>query len=633
MRRLAFLVGIAALLAIHEPPARACGCLSPPAPAVVPGDYAINQSAEQIIFETTPGWVTAHVLIRYSGDPSQFAWIVPVPEVPTELGISPVSAFGLLDQATGPQLSIAVQDACPQSAWICHYDEPSPSFGCGGAAKEAGAFPTASGDASVGALDAGGGAPPVQVISTQTVGDYQTVTFRASEASAATQWLHDNGFIVNQTTSIFMESYIQQNMVFLAAKLLPGAGVSAIKPLRMKYRADYPMVPLVLTAVAAQPNLTVTAFVYGSDPFRPMGHPVVTIDGGRLAADPAGRINYPMVLARTIDEAGGDAFAIEYRGYSSPSVVGESTCCTGGNDDDFCGLGNDGQCECPGDSWDATDCASDGDLVDGVTLLNQLGQTYPSLTRITTRISPEEMTFDPQFEPDPGALATGNLTVSGSQISVANCSDRVIDHQVLADTTARAGCTSMYCGPQGQCVTTASGPACACNAGFVAQQFTDLDDHPSVTCVPQTPPCDLRAGGDVLPDACAGVSCGAGECIDRNGVAVCACNPGAAATLGATAPHCDTIAIQTMTPGAQNYSSALAGIHVCAPVPPDCGDAKLERIDVDNPGVDCGDATPPADKQYSPSSGGCQQSRSSQGVTFMAMLFAALVVVVRRRRR
>ena len=77
------------------------------------------------------------------------------------------------------------------------------------------------------------------------------------------------------------------------------AGVDAIKPLKLKYRANFPMVPLVLTAVAAEPNLTVTSFIYGDRAFKPMGHPTATIDARRLARDGTGRLNYPMVLART----------------------------------------------------------------------------------------------------------------------------------------------------------------------------------------------------------------------------------------------------------------------------------------------------------------------------------------------
>src|SRR5512139_2573351 len=114
-----------ALLA-DTPTARACGCLSPP--AVTEGEFAVNQRAEQIIFEVEPGWVTAHVLIKYAGDPAQFAWIVPVPEVP-ELAISPVSAFGLLDNLTSPQISVSSENICPISEWKCEYAAPAH---CGG---------------------------------------------------------------------------------------------------------------------------------------------------------------------------------------------------------------------------------------------------------------------------------------------------------------------------------------------------------------------------------------------------------------------------------------------------------------------------------------------------------------------
>src|SRR5687767_4865158 len=63
--------------------ADACGCVSPPVPDPLgKKDYAVNQLAEQIIFEVEQNWVTAHVLIKYAGDPQQFAWIVPVAEAP-----------------------------------------------------------------------------------------------------------------------------------------------------------------------------------------------------------------------------------------------------------------------------------------------------------------------------------------------------------------------------------------------------------------------------------------------------------------------------------------------------------------------------------------------------------------------
>jgi len=606
--------------------AAACGCLSPP--AVTAGDFAVNQEAEQIIFETEPGWVTAHVLIKYAGAPEKFAWIVPVPDAP-ELGVSPVSTFGLLDKLTAPDVAVQVEDICPTSAWSCNYFDPTCGTrgvddGFGGALADAGATP-------------GGSDPGVTVLDQKVVGDYQTVTFRANEAGAATQWLRDNGFIVNQTTSIYMEPYVQANMVFVAIKLVPGAGISAIKPLRLRYRSAFPMVPLVLTAVAAEPHLTVTSFIYGDKPFRPMGHPIVTLDGARLAQDPRGRLNYPMLLARTIDEAGGDGFAIEYRGGSVRPTFGNSCC---GDAFDRCSIGGDGQCQCPGDAFDQTDCADQGDLLDGVALLDALATAHPTLTRITTRVSPEEMTFDPQFEIDYGAALSGRLTLRATQPSLARCRPSVIDQPKLAEVDALQGCAAVYCGLGAHCVTTAAGAGCDCGDGTVAQQFIDLDGKPSVTCVPQTPTCDLRAGGDPLPDACAGVDCGAGKCHDRNGIPVCACDAGAGAVAGiATAPRCSPIQRSSQTPGAQDFSEGLRALDVCAPPPPTCGDnGYLVHTGTSRPGVACGVVDPPLIDQVpwnKPDCGafGCGGCDGARGpLSSVIVVWIALGLVLLRRR-
>lgn len=621
-----------AALLVDSAPAQACGCLSPP--AVEEGEYAVNQRAEQIIFEVEPGWVTAHVLIKYAGDPAKFAWIVPVPEIP-ELAISPLTAFGLLDKATSPTVSVDVRDVCPISEYSCAYPEVSHcanDFASGGDddsnLADAGAF----GDAGT-----GGG---VTVINEQVVGDYQTVTFRASEAAAATQWLRDNGFIVNNTTSIYMESYVQANMVFVAAKLVPGAGASSIKPLRMKYRAAYPQVPLVLTAVAAQPHLTVTSFVFADKPFKPQGHPIVQIDQERIAQDATGRTNYPMVLARTVDEAGGDGFAIEYRGLPvRPEFGGMSAqCCAGPND--FCGVANNNQCECPRGELDLEDCNKTSDIVEGVKLLDALADKYSTVTRLTTRVSAEEMTFDPAFEAEFTTQQPVRTSLFGVQKSLDNCSSAVVDKPAFEAIEAVQGCATIYCGA-GECMATEAGAGCACNAGYVAQRFDDLDGKPSVTCVPQTPPCDLRAGGDVLPDACVGVDCGAGVCMDRNGVAVCACNAGAAAVAGTTdVARCAATTSSSHSPGAQDYSDALADLDVCAPAPPSCGEnGWLVKGTSPRPGVACGATPKPPASAMIPklgkscgACGGCSTDGGAPIGGMLAGLFVFITLVIRRRR-
>ncbi len=628
--------------------ADACGCVSPPVPDPLgKSDYAVNQLAEQIIFEVEQNWITAHILIKYSGDPEQFAWIVPVAEAP-ELSLSPVSAFGMLDRATAPDVAVNVDDLCPVSEWACQY-HPAPD--CGGGGGGCGMSAQSAGDDDFGAaLDAGasssdgatGGEPPVTVIDTEVVGDYQTVTFRATEAAAAAQWLRDNGFIVNPTTTLYMEPYVEANMVFVAAKLVPGAGVGAIKPLRMRFRAPFPMIPLVLTAVAAEPHLTVTAFIFGAQPFRPMSHPVVTIDPARIAQDRDGRNNYPMVLARTIDEAGGDGFAVEYRGAPIRPQFGQTTsCCDGAFD--FCGVGGNQKCECPRDDFDQTDCAAVGDVVEGVALLDDLATRHQRLTRITTRISPEEMRFDPTFEPDAGAPLFGRLQARGSQASLDRCWTRVIDQNEYAELDAKQDCAAMYCGA-GECVTTETGAACACDAGQVARRFLDLDGLPSVTCIPATPPVDLGAGGLALPDACAGLSCGMGSCVDRNGAPVCECDGGAAAVAGDTGPlpRCEPIDELTRGPGGADFSEPLRALAVCAPPPPACSEGGWHaKVTSPRVGVECGDATPSAEQQEIPPEPNCEGvrgiygcgCRGGQPAGALALAWIVGFLLIRRRRR
>lgn len=635
--RVAIWLSLAAVLGtlVGEPKvADACGCVSPP--AVTAGDYAVNQRAEQIIFEVEPNWVTAHVLIKYSGKPESFGWLVPVPEVP-ELAISPISAFGLIDKATEPDITVDTQNLCPTSAWTCAYhDQPS----CGRSSDDSpDGFGGGFADAGANGTDQ---PPPVTVINEQVVGDYQTVTFRANEAAAATQWLNDNGFITNPTTSIYMEPYVQANMVFVAAKLVPGAGVSSIKPLKMKYRAAFPTVPLLLTAVAADPHLTVTSYIFSDKPFRPQGHGTVTIDPNRIARDTAGRLNYPMVLARTIDEGGGDKFVIEYRGQSLPTTYGNNSCCSNGGSD-FCGIGQNDKCECPGNEFDAEDCAKQGDLVEGVALVDALAEKYPTLTRITTRVSAEEMSFDPTYERDTSNVGlSGRMFVRGKQPSLAACESRVIDKQRYEEIAAATDCSSLYCGLGSTCVTTAAGAACQCAAGTVAQRFGDLDGTASVTCVPATPPVDLRAGGIVLPDACATASCGSGTCIDRNGVAVCACAPNSAARAGTgSSPRCEPIVGSTHTAGAMDYSEPLRELDVCAPPPPSCGpDGWLQKTGSTNPGVNCGGTEPSHDKTVPGAKptcddwfGGCVGCQSGAGGTVPMIGLAWIVGALLFRRR
>ncbi|MBV1858437.1 MAG: DUF2330 domain-containing protein [Nannocystaceae bacterium] len=593
--------------------AEACGCLSPPDPVTLDTDnFAVNQQAEQIIFEVGEETVSAHVQIRYAGDPEQFAWIVPVPNVP-QLEISHTIAFGIVDEGTAPVAYAGYESLCPVPEYACEY-HPAPECELPG---ETGTSDTWNDDGLTGGAgdtdgaDTGGGEPPggVDVIDMQMVGDYETVTFSADDAALAVEWLQENGFIVNETMTPYMQPYIDGGMVFVAAKLVAGAGVDSIKPLKITYAGTQPMIPLQLTAVAAEPHMTVSAFIYADESYAPLGHPLVQLDAGRIASDPAGRNNYPMVLAASIDEAGGDAFVREYEGAPvRPGFSDESGCC---GSDDWCGIADDAQCQCPTSDWDAGDCESIDGLLESIELTNRLAEEYSVLTRLTTRLSPEEMTFDPMFEGVGVAQdAQGPLRLQGLEYSLLSCDTDVIGQNAYADNLRQQECTAMYCG-EGSCVVGTSGKAgCDCNEGFVAKSFTDYDGAKSVTCVPEVGTVDLGLTTD-LPDVCDGYDCGPGDCVALGGFPTCDCGTGDSAviddTLGAVTCEGDTQAIGDA--GARNYTGPLQDLEVCAPPPPTCGDSGW-LIDADRDGIHgvmCVSSTPAAERFEIPDPPTCEE--------------------------
>lgn len=83
--------------------------LALPAPAAACGGFfcnamAVDQSGERILFAYEPdGTVTTVVQIRYVGPSRDFAWVVPVDEVP-EVSLGTAALFSELDRTTAPRI-------------------------------------------------------------------------------------------------------------------------------------------------------------------------------------------------------------------------------------------------------------------------------------------------------------------------------------------------------------------------------------------------------------------------------------------------------------------------------------------------------------------------------------------------
>jgi hypothetical protein len=338
---------VVAALAALPAPALACGglfCSGVNTPVV--------QTAERVLFEVHgDGTVTAVVEIQFEGEATEFGWVVPIPHVidPAMVSTQPPGLFDELEELTAPRFrapETATADAVGITGWPAFYDS-----GCGaGCGRGVG-------------LSGGVGVPflpeNVEVVGEAVVGPYAVEIITAEEALDLTIWLQQAGYRIPGTAVPVFERYLDQDMAFLGLKLDPDVPAGPIDAISFTFTAEDPMLPLLLTAIAAVPDMDIITYVLADERYAPANYGDARIDDSLLEWDAAGGTNYDELLVDWMDEAGGAAFATEF---AQPTER----------------------------------FAKEAEL--GAELL--AGRTF--LTRFRTLISPEEMTHDPCWEPAPG---------------------------------------------------------------------------------------------------------------------------------------------------------------------------------------------------------------------------------------
>jgi MYXO-CTERM domain-containing protein len=286
-----------AILVGSEGPADACGgtfCDGRPPPNQ-PRVMPVDQTGENILFVVDGKSVEAHVQIQYKGDPARFAWIVPMPAVPTVTAGSQQLFTNLL-QGTVPSYGYQVQqDFCPSFNGFA----PGGPVGAGGFTSSVNVTPAA---------DAG-----VTVLFQKSVGAFEVTALQGHSSTEVLDWLSANGYQGISTAPAILDRYVQKGSVFVAVKLTAGAGSDEIHPLVFKYEGTEPCIPLELTAVAAVEDMGVRAFFLGTDRVVSTNYDQVTLNPARIDWALMGK-NYDAVVSQAVDEAGGHAFVTEYAG-------------------------------------------------------------------------------------------------------------------------------------------------------------------------------------------------------------------------------------------------------------------------------------------------------------------------------
>ena len=470
--------------------ARACG-------GFFCGRQPVDQTAERILFEIGDGSVTMTTQISFNGDAEDFAWILPLPAVPDveSLATFPQRALTALDTNTGPDF-ILPSDCYGQ------FPQAGGGFGATGSANS----------------DGGSEPPPVQVHVRAEVGGYSVAVVESEDPAALIDWLRTEGYRVTEPMEPYIELYTKEGMKFLALKLLETADVSDITPFRFTLPGDVPSIPLRMTALAAEPEMSIVVFVMGDQRYEGKNWENITIADDQILYDPSTwpiRTNWTSLVARGVDAAGGQGWVTELAGTTT-------------------------EMQALLDSQIASDNFATPEDEEAANALAGVLHEHPYLTRFYSRLSAEEMTFDPIFGRSAGDDVSRMRQLSREVGGVDLCPDV----PVSADP-----CTFVTCGAGGTCRTVTQEDengyettvaACGCVPGATARTTFAPDGSATVICQDQRMsflnPGDNEAGAEALPDPCATFDCGAnGSCVPMNMTPTCVCDKGFVAVGSLTA--------------------------------------------------------------------------------------------------
>lgn len=285
------LAGSSALMAVlitAEPhTAEACGgCFSPP-------ETVTSVDSHRMVVSLSPERSILWDQIRYTGDPEDFVWVLPVPSGEAMVAVADDLFFAELENQSAPLLNPPALPPldCP----------PPPDDDCG-----FGGCGSASGNSDGGAvsLDAG-----VDVYREEVVGPYETVVVGSEDPAALVNWLNDHGYQVPEETLPVIDHYTQNDMVFVVLRLAPDQGVSAMQPIRVEYPGYMATFPLKMVTVGAYGSLQMTLWVMAEQRYKPTNFAEDVIEGSDLVWDFfAGSSDYQEVFRDRINQLGGRAW-------------------------------------------------------------------------------------------------------------------------------------------------------------------------------------------------------------------------------------------------------------------------------------------------------------------------------------
>ena len=277
---LAAAVALACLVRVT--PASACGgCFSPPVtqnPTVV--------TDHRMILSVSMQQTTLYDQIKYTGSPDSFAWVLPIAGT-AEVGLSADIVFGVLDTMTRTTIYQPPRNCAPPP--YCKNSGP---------------------DASAAAQDAAAGG--VQVLKSEVVGPYETVQLASTDPTALGNWLTSHGYDIPADVQPVIDAYVKSGFDFLAMKLVPGATIQAMRPVRVTTQGASPVLPLRMVAAGTGASVGITLWVLGDGRYEPQNFPTFRIKDSEIVWDySTASSNYASLRQAYEQQSGNRAWELE----------------------------------------------------------------------------------------------------------------------------------------------------------------------------------------------------------------------------------------------------------------------------------------------------------------------------------
>ena len=209
-------------------------------------DGGMENSRTQTVIVREFDFTTMTLQFNYSGDPDEFTVVFPVPVVLTDQDVRVVdrALIERLDTFTAPRAVRYYGGGC----WWCS----------GGGTRRRG------GGGGGGELD-----DAVRIEAEVAAGEYQIVILSATDSTGLFDWLGGEGFVLPEKAVPILQHYIDQGMYFLAARvtLEPQArdDFAFLSPLQMSFETAMFGLPVLMGTINATDEQDLVVYVIVRD--------------------------------------------------------------------------------------------------------------------------------------------------------------------------------------------------------------------------------------------------------------------------------------------------------------------------------------------------------------------------------